>query len=404
MKQPPKLALLASLYITQYIPIGFFFAALPAIMRQRGASLEQIGAVYVLGLPWLLKFLWSPLVDRYGSARLGHYRGWLLAMQGLMVVSLILLIPFDVIADFGLVLLGCAFFCICAATQDIAADALAVRLLGPEERGLGNGVQMAGGLVGNLLGGGAVLIAYRWVGWAGSMVVMAVAVALPLLLVLLFKERYVVARADGEERASMKTLVRFFRRPRIGRWVVVLLLYWAGISLGYGLITPMLVDIGWDLDKIGLATNVVGGLLGIGVALLAGALIRRLARKAALAGFQALQALLLAALFIPALGVVGDLPNFVAASIAMASYSMAAVAVSTAMMDRSRAGTAGVDYTLQYCLGSLTSFLATGVGTALAGRFGYAVIVAAAIGLSALSALSVVWLFTPAPRVDEAML
>jgi MFS family permease len=397
-----KFLLLGSLYITQYLPIGFFWVALPAILRQRGASLEQISTIALLGFVWVLKFLWAPLVDRYGSRKLGHYRSWLLAMQSLMVISLLALMPFDVLQDYGIIFAGCVLFTALSATQDIATDALAVQLLLPTERGIGNGMQTAGGLIGNVLGGGVVLIAYGWLGWAGSMAVMAAVVALPLLLVLLFKEQYAVQRAITGEHVTWGTLVRFFRRPGMGRWLVILLCYWIGISLGYGLITPMLVDIGWSLDQIGLATNVVGSLLAVGAALLAGMLIMRITRKAALSGFQLLQAVLLLPLFIPALGLTNYLPNFIAVSIAMMSYSMAATAICTVMMDKSRHSSAGADYTLQYSLAHFTSFAAVGIGVALAGQVGYVVIVAAAVGFSLLSAVSVLGLFVSDAAIEQA--
>lgn len=397
-----KLLLIGSLYITQYIPIGFFLVALPAILRQRGASLEQISTIALLGFAWVLKFLWAPLVDRYGWQKLGHYRSWLLAMQSLMVVCLLVLMPFDVLDDYTIVFAGSLLFTVLAATQDIAADALAIQLLTPAERGIGNSVQMAGSLIGNALGGGVVLIAYRWLGWSGSMAVMAIAVALPLVLIVAFKERYTVQRTVTGQRVTWGALISFFRRPAMGRWMVILLCYWIGISLGYGLITPMLVDTGWDLHQIGLATNIVGGTLGVGAALLAGVFITRVTRKTALIVFQLLQAVLLLPLFIPAVGNTSYLPNFVAVSVVTMSYSMAATAIATVMMDKSRPGCAGTDYTMQFSLAHGTGAAAMGVGLALAGQVGYAPIVGAAIVLAVLSVISIVFLFVPDTEIEQA--
>ena len=54
-----RLTVIASLYVSQAIPLGFFIVALPAILRQKGLALEQVGLLGALAMPWLLKFLWG---------------------------------------------------------------------------------------------------------------------------------------------------------------------------------------------------------------------------------------------------------------------------------------------------------------------------------------------------------
>ncbi|MCH9685972.1 MAG: MFS transporter, partial [Deltaproteobacteria bacterium] len=80
MRPPAKLGLLATLYFSQGLPFGFFSQALPAVMRQQGISLATIGLSTLLALPWGLKFLWAPLVDRTGDVRGGRRRAWLLPL------------------------------------------------------------------------------------------------------------------------------------------------------------------------------------------------------------------------------------------------------------------------------------------------------------------------------------
>jgi hypothetical protein len=81
MKTATKLGLLSSLYLSQGLPFGFFTQALPVLLRKQGMSLPDIGLTHLLALPWALKFLWSPLMDRYGSERLGRRRGYILPLQ-----------------------------------------------------------------------------------------------------------------------------------------------------------------------------------------------------------------------------------------------------------------------------------------------------------------------------------
>ena len=79
-----KLLLLGSLYLAQGLPYGFFTQALPVLPRARGLSLEAIGLSSLLALPWALKFLWAPAVDRQGSRR-----GWILVYSASAAARLV---------------------------------------------------------------------------------------------------------------------------------------------------------------------------------------------------------------------------------------------------------------------------------------------------------------------------
>jgi hypothetical protein len=83
-----KHSLLASLYISQYIPMMFVMNSLPVFLREEGVSLEQIGLLSMVALPVALKFLWSPIIDRFGYTRWGHYRFWIFILQFLVVLKM----------------------------------------------------------------------------------------------------------------------------------------------------------------------------------------------------------------------------------------------------------------------------------------------------------------------------
>ncbi len=89
MSTPRKLGLLATLYLAQGLPFGFFTVALPVLMREQGLSLPDIGLTNLLSLPWALKFLWAPLVDRFAGGRLGRRRSWILPLQGASVLAVV---------------------------------------------------------------------------------------------------------------------------------------------------------------------------------------------------------------------------------------------------------------------------------------------------------------------------
>ncbi|SCL35739.1 Predicted arabinose efflux permease, MFS family [Micromonospora nigra] len=375
-------SLLAGLYVSQFLGLGFFYTGLAAILRDRGASLEQLGVAQLLGLFWALKFLWSPLVDRFGSTRHGHYRSWLLVLQPAMAVGLLGLLVVDPVDDFGSLMLLAGLVVLLSATQDIAADALAVRALDPAARGLGNGIQVAGGYLGNMLGGGGVLIIYdRW-GWTAAVVALAAFTLLPAAQVWRHREP---ARPVAAGRVGLGVLVSVFRVPGVARWALGLLpLFWIGISGAYSLVTPMLVDAGWSLSAIGTVVNVVGGVVAMLGAVGGGLLVRRLGRRRAMLAFGIAQLLAIAGLLPLALGSGGSTAAAVAAIGLSTAYAATSTVVNTINMDLSRPESAGTDFTVLASFSFLASLLAGSVGLAVAGRVGYpAVLVGAAVMVAA---------------------
>lgn len=353
-----KLVLLGSLYLSQGLPFGFLTQAVPVLLREAGASLTTIGDTSLLMLPWLLKALWAPLVDRTGSERFGRRRSWIVPLQLLtatVLIGLALAEPEDAIPW----LLGATFLtALLGSTQDIATDGLAVEVLSDADRGLGNGVQVAGYRLGMVVGGGALLVVFAKVGWMASFLAMAGVLLVATLPILRHDERP-VPRDEG----MAEPVWGLLRRPGMTAWLAFLVAYKIGEQLGGAVTKPMLVDRGLDLSAIGWlgaldsGTSLVGALVG-------GLLVGRLGDRRALVGFGLLQAIGVALWAVPALefGGVGvlaavkSLDGFVG--------SMATVALFTAMMRSCRDDSGGTDYTVQASVVLVAAFL----GGALGGR------------------------------------
>ena len=362
-----KLVLLGALYLSQGLPYGFFVQALPVLLRERGVPLAFIGASSALALPWALKFLWAPLVDRVGSARFGWRRSWLVPLQAAAVVALLgfALTPpaYAAHALVGGVLVLNAL----AATQDIATDGLAVRVLRPAERGLGNGVQVAGYRVGMLLGGGLILSAHDRIGWAGSFGLMAAILALASLPVLALSPADDQPPQPAEGGASDAARPQaLWRLPGAGRWLAFLALYKLGDHFTTGMLRPLLVDLGWSGAEIGAVVGVWGFGAALVGALAGGALVRPLGPDRALWVLGGAQALALLCLAPAAAAAVGPDGRFVLGVAVVAEHffaSMATAALFSRMMDASRPGSGGADYTLQ----ASVVVAGNGVGAALSG-------------------------------------
>ncbi|MCG8610783.1 MAG: MFS transporter [Pseudomonadales bacterium] len=394
------IVLLTSLYFAQGFPAGLLVQALPPILRDAGVPVEYIGLLKLLAVPWVLKFLWAPFLDRFYSDRLGAHRGWILIMQFGLVAILVLLSFFSpyemstaLIVVFLLLLFVMNTGC---ATQDIATDGLAVKLLVPEQRGIGNSIQVSGYKLGMMLGGAAILFGMDVVGWQWTFLAMAGTMVLLTVPVYLFREapQYGapsnVSLASSTQTNSFLGLFvgaykGFVSQPGILLWLVVLLTYKVADSLASAMIKPLLIDLNYSLTEVGQITLVssVTGLIGA----IAGGYIYVIAgAKRCLIGLGVLQALSLGAYGLVETQNLNHIVVYIVACAEQMLDGMTTVALFALMMDHCRKGSESTDYTVQACL----QIVIAGLGAVSAGigvKFlGYAPVFysAAALGLVAL--------------------
>lgn len=357
-----KLGLLGSLYLSQGLPFGFFTQALPVLLRERGLSLPAIGLSSLLALPWALKFLWAPLIDRCGRRK-----SWIVPLQVAAALLSAALAFADTARAIGWLLAGVLLTNLVAATQDVATDGLAVELLSESERGLGNGLQVAGYRVGMIVGGGALLVAFARSGWRATFLAMAALLLVATLPVLFHRERARDVAAAVQPRLGLSAWLALARH--FGPWLWVLLTFKTGDALGTGMLRPFLVDSGLGLDDIGVLLGTLGFSAGLFGALVGGWAVGRLGRRRALLAFGLVQTCAVALYALPAAGPRAFALVSVVATVEHFTGGMATAALFTLMMDRARPGREGTDYTFQ----ASAVVLATGGGAALSGWVAQAV-------------------------------
>lgn len=369
-----KFGLLGSLYISQFMPFWFLYEALPVLLRQQGMSLKAIGLLPLVAIAVSFKFLWSPLIDRYSVTRWGHYRFWIIFFQLWVLIVAVVCSFLNLETQLPLILIGLALLGVGCASQDIATDALALRLLEPKERGMGNAVQGIGGSLGKMIGGGGMLILLNRWGWTPSLLTLAALMGLALLPVLNYREPSREAAASVNAFGLLeyfKIFLRFCQRPGMGLWLLILALYAAAHNLSATMFRPLLVDLGLSLSDIGSLLGILGtGMTMLG-ALAAGLLIPRWGRKRSflVAGSIALAGI--ASYFLPTLGLT-QLPVLSGiVSVTFFSLGMVSTTTFTIMMDKSRLEMAGTDYTLQTSLIGVGGILAAVLSGILAEAIGY---------------------------------
>ncbi len=368
---------LLTLYLTQGLPHGFFSQALPTLLRQQGMSLEAIGLMSLVSLPWVLKFLWAPLLDHYqplkrlsGGRIDGHIRKtWIISANAIAAVVLIFIASTSLdfwINQAAVGLAGALFvLTLFVVTQDIATDALAVENIEPSQRGLGNSVQVAGYRLGMIIGGGVLLAIFAQLGWAGTLWALSGLMILGLIPLWFWQP----AQVKVDKEPVFNHWLGFSRLPGAGAWLLLLLTYKVGDAFGTVMIRPHLVDLGVTLPEFAELLGLWGTIAGLVGALLGGLLLKYLPRMPALILFVCLEGLAIASY-----SLLTSLDWSLIYSLIIIEHvtgGMATVALFTVMMDRCRESSAGSDYALQSCLVVLSTLVASSLAGFFAANFGY---------------------------------
>lgn len=370
-----RIALLTLLYFCQGLPGGFLAVALPVILLQQGVDLTRVGFVSALSLPWALKLLWAPWVDRRYSRRIGRRRSWMLPAMLVMLLctaSIGALDPSDslvpILALFGLLNLA-------AATQDIAVDGYAVSLLRDRELATGNAAQVGGFKLGNLVGGGVLLAASGWLGWGGVFAIMSGCIAAAFVAVLVLREPSDDRVPSGDTWALVRSSVRtLLRRPA---FVAFLVAAKFGESSGGVLVKPAMVQHGFTRELIGTLDGVLGSIATIAGAGLGGVLARRLGWARCFVSASCLQGAALVVLAFYQAGEVTPLGFGLRAALEHLGGGAVAVAVFMLAMSRCSPEAGGVDFTAAQVTYMLGAALAGPIASALADAVGITPVMAA---------------------------
>jgi len=284
-----------------WIPTLYFAEGLPyfAVMTMAVIMYQNLGlsdteiAFYTswLGIPWVIKPIWSPFIDLVRTKRF-----WVLSMQALMAAAFAC-VAFFLPTDFS-VQATMAFFALLAfssATHDIAADGLYMLALSPKEQSFFVGIRNTFYRCGSIFGQG-VLVMLAGLLAEGKIIPSlqgdaALAWALVFYLLsalfigLFLFHLFIMPKPDNDKagkhtsvrklfRNFIETVVSFFRKDGIGLALFFILTYRLGESQ-LAKIAPLFVLASPEKGGLGLSTTTVGGIYGtLGViALLSGGIV-----------------------------------------------------------------------------------------------------------------------------------
>jgi MFS transporter, PAT family, beta-lactamase induction signal transducer AmpG len=288
-----RLLIVTLLGFASGLPLVLTGATLQAWYTVAGVNILTIGFLSWAGLPYVFKFLWAPVMDRYTLPFLGRRRGWMLVTQVFLCLGLVLMAflnPNEDAVALGIIALCVAFL---SASQDIAIDAYRADILEPQERGIGAALNVAAYRIAMLVAGGVALIFADWIGWQLTYLLMAGLMGVGILAsVKGMNPSDTVLPPVSMKEAVIEPFREFFQRKQVIIILLFIVLYKLGDAFAFSLTTTFLIrSLEFTPTDIGLITKGVGlaaTLLGVFVA---GVMMLRMNLFNALIIFGVLQAL-----------------------------------------------------------------------------------------------------------------
>lgn len=252
------------------MPLLLTGSVLQAWMTEQGIDLSVIGLFALVGLPYTLKFLWAPLLDRFTLPWLGRRRGWLLVVQLALMAAIVWLGFSNPLENPWLVASIAFLVTFFSASQDIAVDAYRREDLKDEELGLGSSLYVNGYRLGMLLAGSGGLILADLFTFRTVYLLLGATMLVGVVTTLLAREPQVAA---GTPRTLREAVVEpfhdYFVRPEALLILLFILFYKVGDSMAAAMTTPFYLEMGFSKTEIGSVAKlfgfwatIIGGLAG----------------------------------------------------------------------------------------------------------------------------------------------
>lgn len=260
------------------LPFALSGSTLQAWFTQAGIHLMTIGMLSLVGVPYIFKFLWSPILDRFVPPLWGRRRGWIgITQLGLCIALFALanLTPTTQAHWMGVLAFVIAFL---SASQDIAIDAYRTDTFLPSERGMGSALFIFASRVAIIISSGLALIFADHIGWRYTYELMAMLMACSILVTYYAPEiSEDIQPPKSFLAAIIEPLKDLYSRKAIFSILLFILIYKIGDALALSLMSTFLLRwLGFTLTDVGVAYKVMGFAASIIGAFVGGSLITRI--------------------------------------------------------------------------------------------------------------------------------
>ncbi len=258
------------------LPLLLIGSTLKAWLHDEGINLTTIGLFAFVGLPYTLKFLWAPLMDRYVPPFLDRRRGWILIWQICLLGGFVVMAGMHPAVNTWSLAGLCVLIAFFSASQDIVFNAYTRDVLSDEELGFGFSLGIAGYRVGMLAASALALPLADEMGWRLMYLLMSGGMLIGISASLWAPKVKNIAHPQNLRAAVIEPFLQFFSRN--GAWLILLFLlfYKVGDQMASEMVNPFYLELGFTKTQIGLVAKIFGFSALVGGGLLGGLLLFRL--------------------------------------------------------------------------------------------------------------------------------
>lgn len=299
----PSFAQILGVMISWKMGVMFFFGfssgfpfyiikdVLKLWMTESQVDLATIGLFSALGLPYTLKFIWSPLMDGYVPGFLGRRRGWILMSQVGLFITIAAMGQFNPQHSLIWIMFMALAINFFGASQDIALDAFRREFLSPHELGFGTGVWMNAWRLGMYVSVGLSLLTEWGLSWAVIHLLLAGMMGIGILTCLLVPEPKVDQPPPmSVKEAVVEPFVEFFQRHGALLILLFILLYKLGDNMASAMTIPFILNLGFSKTEYFVIVKGIGMFGLFGGVIIGGSIMIRLGIARSLWVFGVLQA------------------------------------------------------------------------------------------------------------------
>lgn len=258
------------------LPLFILYQLVPGWLRSEGVSLTEIGLFSLIGIPYVWKFLWSPVMDRYSLPLIGRRRSWMLLTQILLLFSIAAFGFIDPVMNIWSVAYLAAAVAFFSASQDIVLDAYRRELLPDHELGLGNSIHVQAYRLSGLVPGSLAFILADHISWQSVFIIVAAFMVFGILMSLCIKEQETTQSTPKTlQDAVVLPFKDFINRKGIKSALQILaflFLYKLGDSMATALQTPFFIDMGFSKTEIGVVAK-TASLIAMTIGLAVGGIV-----------------------------------------------------------------------------------------------------------------------------------
>ena len=255
------------------LPLLLIGATLKAWLHDEGVDLTTIGLFAFVGLPYTLKFIWAPVMDRFVPPFLDRRCSWMIIWQICLLFSIALMAWMHPATHTWLLAGLCVLIAFFSASQDIVINAYTREVLSDAELGFGFSLGIAGYRVGMLVASAGALPLADIFGWHLTYLIMAAGMVIGMIAALLAPSVSNILPPLTLRDAVIEPFRQFFSRG--GAWTILLfiLLYKVGDQMATDIVNPFYLELGFTKTQIGLVAKIFGFSAMIGGGLLGGLLL-----------------------------------------------------------------------------------------------------------------------------------